>query len=144
MWLSLYPFPPALHAYYLCVMCYQTIYYLSAHVCLIILSPALPNVLNLKFDPINNALICTSTHSPATTVTWMRDGHPLTIDGTTYQLMQTVTNRRESTYENVLTINDQLSSVGHIFRCTVINVLGSSSEELQALGKNTIKVYHII
>ena len=53
-------------------------------------------------------------------------------------MIQTVTNRRESTYENVLTINDQLSTVGHVFRCTVTNTLGSTTEDVQALGKSSL------
>ena len=102
--------------------------------------PALPTISNLEFDPTANSLTCISTGSPATTVTWMRDGQALTIDGSTHQLIQTVTNRRESTYENVLTINDRLSTVGHIFRCTVTNTLGSTTEDVQALGKSSLSL----
>ena len=47
--------------------------------------------------------------------------------GVTYQLTQTVTNRTESTYENVLTINQPLAdAVGSTFTCQVENVLGPS------------------
>ena len=47
--------------------------------------------------------------------------------GVTYQLTQTVTNRAESTYENVLTINQPLAdAVGSAFTCQVENVLGPS------------------
>ena len=79
---------------------------------------------------------CTSTGSPATNVTWMRDGQPLTIDGTTYKLIQTVTNRTASTYENILTVNDQLSNVtGRNYTCTVTNALGSASLQIKGMPK---------
>ena len=47
------------------------------------------------------------------------------IGGVTYELAQTVTNRRKSTFENVLTINDDLANlVDDTFTCTVANALG--------------------
>ena len=46
----------------------------------------------------------------------------------TYQLAQTLTDRRQSTYENVLNITEPLSSlVGSSFTCQVGNVLGMSA-----------------
>ena len=55
----------------------------------------------------------------------LRDGVSVVIGGVTYELAQTVTNRRESTYENILTINDDLANlVGDTFTCTVDNTLG--------------------
>lgn len=59
----------------------------------------------------SSTLTCTSTGSPATTVAWLKDGQPLSIDGSTYQLTQAVANRAESTYENVLTIDDKLANI---------------------------------
>ena len=47
----------------------------------------------------------------------------LVIDGSTYQLTQTVADRVESTYENVLTTNTPAD--GSTFTCTVANALGS-------------------
>ena len=94
----------------------------------------------LMFTPRSPpTLTCTSTGSPATTVTFtrdnttvgpLRDGESVTVGGIFYQLSQTVTNRRESTYENVLTINEQLDSlVGSSFTCGVENALGTDTSQ---------------
>ena len=97
----------------------------------------------------SSTLTCISTGSPATTVTWTRNGQPLAIDGDTYQLSQTVTNRASSTYENVLTINLPLARIlGSTFLCTVTNVFGSdTSGGIQIRGmlsKLLVVVLHII
>ena len=97
--------------------------------------PAPPNIthLRLTYGSIFSTLTCISTGSPATNVTWMRDGQPLTIDGSTYQLTQTVANRRLSTYENVLSIDLGIADIiGSIYNCTVMNALGRVSNALVA------------
>ncbi len=91
----------------------------------IIVLSALPSIDSLTFDPDSFTLTCTSTGSPATTVTWMKDGSPLVIDGTTYSMEQTVTGRSTSIYDNVLTIGDRGSSFG-TYSCEVTSALGSS------------------
>ena len=94
----------------------------------------------LLFTPGSSSTVtCTSTDSPATTVTFMRgsttvgplrDGESVFVGGVTYELAQTVTNRRESTYENILTINDDLANlVGDNFTCTVANILGMDTSQ---------------
>ena len=66
----------------------------------------------------------------------MKDGQPLTVDGSTYQLTQTVTNRAESTYENVLTIHDELADIiDHTYTCRVGNILGSASRDIPVGGE---------
>ena len=59
--------------------------------------------------------------------------------GVTYELTQTVTDRGASTFDNVLTINQQLADVvGSSFSCSVTNSIGSSttaSDTLQIMGK---------
>ena len=78
---------------------------------------------------------CSSTGSPATVVIWtvkngqiltMRDGDSTTAEGINYQLTQTVNNRSESSYTNVLNINT--TSVENIleYQCGVMNALGNS------------------
>ena len=97
--------------------------------------PAPPSIIHLGFTYgfISSTLTCISTGSPATNVTWMRDGQPLTLNGSTYQLTQTVANRKLSTYENVLTINRATSDIiGNIYNCTVINALDKVSRTLIA------------
>ena len=98
-------------------------------------SPDPPRITHLGFTygHMSSTLACISTGSPATTVTWMRDGQPLTIDGRTYFLTHTVNYGRSSTYENVLTINAAVSSIyRHAYTCTVVNALGTASEILTA------------
>ena len=103
----------------------------------------------LVFTPgsSSSTLTCTSTGSVATTVTFMRDnttvgpltdGESVTISGVTYQLVQTVTNRRQSSYESVLTITEEWSSLaGSTFTCQVENVLRMSetSQSFEIPGK---------
>ena len=114
--------------------------------------PDPPRITHLEFthDPISSTLTCISTGSPATTVTWMKDGQPLTIDGSTYFLTHTVIYGRRTTYENVLTINAEVYSIyRHMYTCTVVNALGSDSKILTAckiiaVCKNTsFHAYHV-
>ena len=94
-----------------------------------------PRITHLGFTHghMSSTLTCISTGSPATTVTWMRDGQPLTIDGSTYFLTHSVNYGRSSTYENVLTINAAVSSIyRHTYTCTVVNALGTDSKILTA------------
>ena len=68
----------------------------------------------------------------------VRDGDSVTVNGVTYQLSQTLTNRIQSTYDNVLTITEAQSSLaGSTFTCQVENALGPSqaSQSFQILGK---------
>ena len=105
------------------------------HTSTVLSHAAPPNITNLRFthDSMSSILTCTSTGSPATNITWMRDGQPLSIDKSRYQLTQTVNDRRLSTYENVLTINAAVSNIyRHTYTCTVINVLGRNSKTVIA------------
>ncbi len=74
-----------------------------------------------------------------TTVGPLRDGELIELEGAIFQLTQTVTSRSLSTYASVLTISQDLSDVvGHIYTCTVTNVLGSSNPEpLEVIGKES-------
>ena len=66
-----------------------------------------------------------------TTVGPLRDGESIDFGGVMYQLTQTVTNRPQSTYQNVLTINQPLfDSEGSTFTCSVQNTIGTSSDSL--------------
>ena len=106
--------------------------------------PTITNPLEFTQGSPSSTLTCTSTTSIATTVTFMRDGkaiNGIVRDGdsaTTYQLSQTMTDRIQSTYDNVLTINEALSSLaGSTFTCQVANALGMSaiSDSFQIPGK---------
>ena len=76
-----------------------------------------------------------------TTVGPLRDGESMESGGVTYQLAQAVTNRTQSTYQNVLTINQQTADiVGSSFTCSVENTVGTSptSDSLQIMGEIAI------
>ena len=56
------------------------------------------------------------------------DGVTLTVDGLTYSMTQTVTDRRTSTYENVLTLPVTGDFSGtYVYVCLVRNALGDSN-----------------
>ena len=84
----------------------------------------------------NLTLTCTSTNSPATNVTWMKDGDTLDIDGVKYKTYQTVTNRRTSTYQNTLVVDndDDIENITGNYTCRVSNKFGSSSRDLTVRG----------
>ena len=85
-----------------------------------------PAVSNLTYDSASRTLTCTSTDSPATTVTWTKDGDTLTVNGTTYNVTQTLADRRTSTYENVLTL-PTTGDISGMYGCQVGNALGDSN-----------------
>ena len=80
-------------------------------------------------------LTCTSTNSPATDVTWMRDGATLPIDGVTNQFYQTVTSRWRSTYQNMLIVDDTIENFIGKYSCRVANKFGSYWRGLTVRGK---------
>ena len=93
-----------------------------------------PTITNLTYDEENRSLVCISTKSPATVVSWMKDGAIINVSSTDYTLTKTVTNRAASTYSNVLTFSMGASAVG-TYICNVSNELGSDSEEVVTLGE---------
>ena len=95
-----------------------------------------PSISTLTYQEDARTLTCVSTGSPATTVSWMKDDQSLSIDGSTYQLTQTVTNRAASTYSNVLTVSETASTgVAGTYICNVSNDLGSDSDSVIAVGE---------
>ena len=94
-----------------------------------------PTITELTYQEINNTLTCVSTGSPATIVTWIKDG--LTInDANDYTSTQTITDRANSTYSNVLTVNEEIpGSVSGVYNCTVSNVLGFDSRVVVVVGE---------
>ena len=98
--------------------------------------PNISNPLMFALGSSSSTLTCTSTASVATTVTFirdgttvgpLRDGESMDFGAVTYQLAQTVTNRSQSSYQNVLAINQPLADiVGSTFTCSVENRIGTS------------------
>ena len=114
----------------------------------VILSPTTgqPTVMSLTYQEESRTLTCVSTVSPATTVSWMKDGQPLTTDGSSYfTLTQTVTDRTTSTYSNVLTVSEGTGVAG-TYNCTVTNDLGSASRVVVALGEliHSVVLRHVL
>ena len=66
---------------------------------------------------------------PATNVTWKMGGSELTVDGSMYQFMQTLTEESTATYTNVLTIvsSGLTPYLGSIFTCEVENTRGTAT-----------------
>ena len=82
-------------------------------------------------------LTCLSSGSPATIVTWARDGTQVSPDGSTILQTQVITNRATATYENILTLSLQPTDLVGSYSCRVDNTLGTSgfSEALTIYGK---------
>ena len=93
------------------------------------ISPGIPRISELTFNPTTRSLTCISMDGPATNVTWRMGGSELTVDGSTYHFMQTLTNRTTSTYTNVLTIvSSGLTTIlGSNFTCEVENTRGMAT-----------------
>ena len=119
-------------------------------------TPTITNPLVFTQGSPSSTLTCTSTTSIATTVTFMRDGNAIngivrdgdsaTVNGVTYQLSQTLTDRIQSTYDNVLTIIEPLSSLASsTFTCQVENALEMSviSDSFQILGKTLVWSWYV-
>ena len=64
----------------------------------------------------------------------MKDGDTLDIDGVKYKTYQTVTDRRTSTYQNTLVVDDVVENIAGNYTCNVTNRFGSSTRDLAVRG----------
>ena len=82
-------------------------------------------------------LSCTSSESPPTIVTWLKDGVEVVVDGTTIQEAKVIENRATSSYVNMLLINMEPDNLLGSYSCNVNNTLGSSgfSDDLTISGE---------
>ena len=101
----------------------------------------LPTIMDMEYDEDSRRVRCISTGSPATNVTWMKDGVIIDESSTDYTLTQTVTNRATSTYTNIVTVNvGAPGGVAGIYICTVTNDLGTATNETVAYGELMVDV----
>ena len=76
-------------------------------------------------------IICSTRYSSPTNVTWERDGVTVPLDGDRYEMMQTVTDRRNSYYDNILLIRDAFGLAGnHTYTCYITNYAGNTSKDI--------------
>ena len=100
-----------------------------------------PTIMDMEYDEENRSVRCISTGSPATVVSWMKDGVIIDELSTDYTLTQTITNRATSTYNNTLTVNEGApGGVAGIYTCNVTNDLGTATDETVAFGELMIDV----
>ena len=77
-------------------------------------------------------LNCSSTGSPATTVTWTMDGETLS-NNNTYQMMQLLRDATTATYDNLLTVNVQPQYSVGTYTCSVDNSISEPTQQTLAL-----------
>ena len=84
-------------------------------------------------------LECYTTHSPPTTVVWMRNGDVIDVDDDSVHI---VANHRHSHYRNELLVMNVTSIISdNIFTCTINNSRGSISHDIPT---NLTGIYIII
>ena len=100
--------------------------------------PGVPSISELTFSATTRTLTCISMGGPATTVTWRLGGSELTVDGSMYQFMQTLTEESTATYTNVLTIvsTNLTTIIGSNFTCEVENTRGRAAMNITIPCKN--------
>ena len=84
-------------------------------------------------------LNCTSSGSPATTVTWTKDGVVLRASGT-YQMTQVLQDGVTATYSNLLVVRAGPYAVIGDYSCEVSNSIGSDRRNATFRGKFTDSV----
>ena len=105
-----------------------------------------PSVTSLSVvESSNNSVFtlnCVSNDSPATIVTWTKDGEEVTTDSATYQTMM---DGLTATYDSILEIQADADDLVGTYSCSVLNSAGQSNEEsLDIKGKSTALAIMII
>ena len=78
-------------------------------------------------------LNCSSSGSPATMVTWTKDGRTL-ASSALYQMTQILSNGIMTTYSNLLTINAGPYAVTGDYSCEVSNQIGTARRNATVRG----------
>ena len=79
-------------------------------------------------------LNCTSSGSPATTVTWTKDG-VLLAQSNTYRMTQILYSGTTATYFNLLEVNAGPYAVTGYYSCEVSNLLGNATRNATFNGQ---------
>ena len=90
-----------------------------------------PSITELEESLLSSpsTISCLSRDSPPTDVIWEKDGERIYSNSSSiYQLTQTLVNRKNSTYNNILTINGTIEDVIGECCCTASNRLGTSNK----------------
>ena len=82
---------------------------------------------SLSYSTSSGTLSCVSTGGPASTVSWRKDGVPIT--SSSYTQSQIVVDTETATYHNLLSISSSnIRDYNGTFSCTVSNSRGHSME----------------
>ena len=84
-------------------------------------------------DDVVFTLNCTSTGSPPTNVTWIKDGEVIT-DGNSYEVIQTLRDGVTTTYDNVLKVHLHLSEIIGTYTCMIDNSVSSAVGRTLTIG----------
>ena len=96
----------------------------------------------LTFDPLSHTVFCVSSGGPVNTVTWSRNGDPITSSTSPYQLSQSLTSGVTSTFLHTFTITGgDAEDYNGTFSCTVSNSRGPAPvQSLDIHSKTTLIV----
>lgn len=96
---------------------------------------------DLRFDKRQQALSCTSTGGPPTTVMWTKNGQTLNIDEITHTQTQRITNTSSSIFVTTIFIHHRpdLSEIVGNYSCIVNNsrvtTMGMNQHTFEIQGK---------
>ena len=114
------------------VLLYSVVTFMYTHMTLCSYTAVPPIISKMEYSAVGDgtySIICTTTGSPPTTVSWMRNGDELTtsVGAGRYTSSQTVIDRPSSTYDNVLTIKGSYEDAVGDYSCDISNSLGATS-----------------
>ena len=97
--------------------------------------------MDMEYDEESRSVRCISTGSPATVVTWIKDGVIIDESSTDYTLTQTITDRATSTYTNIVAVNEGATGgVAGTYICNVTNELGTATDQVVAFGELMVNI----
>ena len=107
--------------------------------CIYVTARNTPSIYSFQHTQNSNSVLtltCETRTAPPTEITWQRNGLNLTIDDSTVQMTQRVTNRRYSYFVNTLSITDDPDNVVGNYTVIVGNAFGErTSSNIYIEGK---------